>query len=109
MANPQCMYPECEQAALFTGTFFQNGTSVTVCSDHFVDFAAGTLEAMTGAPVIDFLAGGPGAVLETVVAPEASPSDNGHVEITNADIDVVHADAEPDVVDGADSTLHLAE
>lgn len=43
-------------AAVFTGTFFDSGQSVTVCSECFVSFAAGTLQAITGAPIGDVLA-----------------------------------------------------
>jgi hypothetical protein len=51
MASPPCMIEECESVATFTGTFFESGLSVVVCGDHFIDFAAGTLEAMTGVPI----------------------------------------------------------
>jgi hypothetical protein len=45
------MFEGCEHLATFTGTFFETGASVLLCEDHFVDFAAGTLEAITGIPV----------------------------------------------------------
>ena len=51
MANPACTIEGCGQPATFIGTFFDTGLSVTVCGDHFIDFAAGTLEAMTEIPV----------------------------------------------------------
>lgn len=51
MASIACMFEECPNLATFTGTFLENGSSVTVCGDHFVDFAAGTLEGITGIPV----------------------------------------------------------
>ena len=51
MANPPCMIEECEIPATFTGTFFKTGQSIVVCGDHFVDFAAVTLESVTGVPV----------------------------------------------------------
>lgn len=51
MASMACMFEECPNVATFTGTFLENGSSVTVCGDHFIDFAAGTLEGMTGIPV----------------------------------------------------------
>ena len=54
--NPPCMIEGCETPSTFTGTFFSNGQSITVCEEHFVAFAGGTLEAMTGVPVLDIIA-----------------------------------------------------
>jgi hypothetical protein len=45
------MVDGCDNPATFTGTFFEDGTSVTVCESDFVNFAAGVLEAMTNVPV----------------------------------------------------------
>ena len=50
------MVEGCEVPSTFIGTFFETGQSVTVCEGHFVMFAAGTLEAMTGIPVSDIIA-----------------------------------------------------
>ena len=55
-ANPPCQFEGCEEPATFTGTFFDSGLSVIVCGDHFVAFAGGTLEALTGVPVLDIIA-----------------------------------------------------
>ena len=51
MANPPCQIEECPDPATFIGTFFSDGSSITVCEAHFIDFAATMLEALTGVPV----------------------------------------------------------
>jgi hypothetical protein len=86
MANPACTFGECGQSATFTGTFFDSGLSVIVCGDHFVEFAAGTLEAMTGIPVTLLISLPPEAFAEVVdhelgeiVAPPTSPGESSEV------------------------------
>lgn len=51
MANPACMNEGCPNESIFIGTIFETGQSIVVCSDHFIQFCAGMLEAMTGVPV----------------------------------------------------------
>jgi hypothetical protein len=43
--------------AVFVGTFLESGTSITACEDHLIDFVVSLSEQLTGAPVIDFVAG----------------------------------------------------
>jgi hypothetical protein len=81
MALPACMIEECPNGATFTGTFFETGTSVTVCGEHFVDFAAGTLEAMTGIPVTMLIALPP----ETFATPESVAEGNETLPPTTPD------------------------
>jgi hypothetical protein len=77
MANPSCMFEGCATPAVFVGTFFEDGNTVTVCGNHFVEFAAGTLEAMTGAPVIDFINGIIPDAEAVVASLETDPNDPG--------------------------------
>lgn len=104
MANPPCMYPDCEQSATFTGTFFESGQSITVCGDHFIDFAAGTLQAMTGAPIIDFLASAPTEVEDDdddVENPTAEPGPTSE-ESSEVGTDDDHEEHDPNVELGSD-------
>jgi hypothetical protein len=66
MPNPPCQFED-GKTAVFIGTNLENGDTVTTCLEHMVEFFANTLEGLATAA--------------------QSPSDNGHVEITNADID----------------------
>jgi len=61
--NPECMSGD-GRGAIFLGTFLSDGTSVTLCEDHFVDFLAGTLETLTGAPIAELLSVQPPAVVD---------------------------------------------
>ena len=51
---PECM-AEDGQAAVFVGTFLQNGQSVAVCDEHLVYFCADTLHTMTGVDPAPFI------------------------------------------------------
>lgn len=52
---PECMAQD-GQAAVFVGTFLQNGQSVAVCDEHLVYFCADTLSTMTGLDPTPFIA-----------------------------------------------------
>ena len=52
---PECMAQD-GQAAVFVGTFLQNGQSVAVCDEHLVYFCADTLATMTGLDPTPFIA-----------------------------------------------------
>lgn len=77
MANPQCTFGECPNAATFTGTFFETGVSVMICGDHFIDFAAGMLEAMTGIPVTALITLPPETFAEVTDPNAALPNVDG--------------------------------
>lgn len=88
MANPACMVPDCQVAATFTGTFFETGQSITVCVDHFVEFAAGTLQAMTGAEVLAFLAAGPNDGDVAVILDDTKDGDDEPIGLSGNGFDV---------------------
>jgi len=71
------MIEGCERPSSFTGTFFSNGQSITVCDEDFVIFAAGTLEAMTGVPVGDIIALAQSGELEVPEAPTDGTGEPG--------------------------------
>jgi hypothetical protein len=77
MANPQCTFGECPLAATFTGTFFETGQSVMLCGDHFIDFAAGMLEGMTGIPVTALITLPPESFAEVTDPNAALPNVDG--------------------------------
>ena len=69
------------QAAVFVGTFLQNGQSVAVCDEHLVYFCADTLATMTGldpTPFIAAISDEPGE--EVPLEPPAEPAEPEPVE-----------------------------
>lgn len=55
MAFPPCQADD-GNTAVFIGTFFDSGVTVTLCDEHLVAFLAYQLQAMTGVPAAPFLA-----------------------------------------------------
>jgi hypothetical protein len=53
MASLPCQNED-GKIAVFTGTFLESGTSVTVCRDDLQAFAVALAQELTGAPIIEF-------------------------------------------------------
>ena len=100
-SNPPCMIEGCEVPSTFIGTFFETGQSVTVCEGHFVMFAAGTLEAMTGVPVSDIIAAAFGE-------PEAEPEDptSDDVPASSESLESSEVPTGTDDTEPADTPIH---
>ena len=83
---PECM-AEDGQAAVFVGTFLQNGQSVAVCDEHLVYFAADTLHTMTGVDPAPFIAAISDEQPEEVdpMEPETHPEPEEPLEEPTAD------------------------
>ena len=87
MSNPPCQ-SEDGNAAVFTGTNFDTGQSVMLCSECLVSFCAAIVEGMTGLPVA--------ALLDSATA---SPDDGSPALDTGDDSDgeVVDGDGDADL------------
>jgi len=48
--NPPCQFND-GHSAMFVGTFFESGLSITTCADHFVSFLESSLRAMITEPL----------------------------------------------------------
>lgn len=88
--NPACMIEDCATPATFIGTFFDTGDSIKVCGDHFVEFMAGTLEAITGIPVTMLITLPPetfagGDTPPEIVAPNDGPTSDESSDHGTAD------------------------
>lgn len=84
MATPQCMSNDGKQA-VFIGTFFENGDSVTVCEDCFQAFVTATTAQMSGIPA-DVLQG----VIEQLSTDEPADKTAAATEMAAPMHDVTH-------------------
>ena len=88
-SNPPCMNDD-GNAAIFVGTNFDTGESVTVCPACMVSFCAAIVEGMTGVPVsalIDAAQSGEIDLIDAGPAPEAQPETIEAAEITEPEIE----------------------
>lgn len=74
MAGLACQFED-NKGAIFVGTFLTDGTSVAVCEEHVVEFFAGTLQALTGKPVLELLTQPDEVIVDEELAQALAESD----------------------------------
>lgn len=111
------------KSAIFTGTFFEDGRSITVCDTCLQDFMVTMLEVTTGLPVSALLAAATEQIisinettdtedptLDGSESPESSGGDTipGHDADADADEDARVGDADAAYDDGDESPVTTA-